>query len=89
MTRETLVLRSELRDARKRLEEIAQEKGELARRLEEQDRPEAVEYRAKATLNLKRPEEEVVVVVPEERPAAVVPSPGVWRRVRDFFGEMF
>lgn len=84
MTRATLALRAEVRDAEARLEAIAARKDQIARRLAEQDAPEAVEYEAKAKMNLKNAGEEVVVVAPEEKPADSAESSGVWQRIMDF-----
>lgn len=89
MTRDTLVLRAELAAAERRRAEIAEKKRDLARRLEEQDALEYAEYRAKATLNLKHPDEEVVVVVPDAAPAAVPPPAGLWQRFRDLLSKIF
>ncbi|MEK7541903.1 MAG: hypothetical protein AAB533_03585, partial [Patescibacteria group bacterium] len=62
MTRDTLALRAEVRDAERYLDAIAAHKEELTRRREAADAPESVEYEAKAKWNLKNPGEEVVVV---------------------------
>lgn len=89
MTRATLSLRAEVRKSEARLEAIAARKHEIARRLDEQDAPEAVEYQAKATMNLKNPGEEVIVVVPEEEGTGVLEPSGFWQRISDFFSRIF
>jgi len=89
ITATTLALRAELRSAESQLGDMVRKKQELSRRLEEQDTPEAVEYQAKARMNLKNPGEEVVVVVPDERPAPPETSAGFWQSVRDFFARIF
>lgn len=86
MARQTLALRAELAAAEARLEEVKRGQAELAARLAELDTPEAVEREAKAKLNLKKPGEEVVVVVPPEAPAGPQPPSPTWRqRVKQFF----
>lgn len=89
MTRATLALRAEVREAEVLLETIAARKHEIDQRLAEQDAPEAVEYKAKAQLNLKNPGEEVVVVAPEEKGADSAEVPGFWQRITNLFSRIF
>lgn len=89
MTRTTLLLRAEVRDAEERLARTREKKQELSRRIAEEDVPEAVEYQAKAKMNLKNPGEEVVVVVPETPPVPESEPAGWRRRVKDFFAKIF
>lgn len=86
MTRATLALRAEVREAEAHLTAIAARKRDLSRRLAEQDAPEKVEYHAKAQLNLKNPGEEVVVVVaaPEKSNISGLAKSGVWEGVKNF-----
>ena len=89
MTRATLALRREVREQEIYAEALGERKAELLRRLEEQDAPETVEYQAKATMNLKNPGEEVVVVVPDARSATSADRNTFWERVKDFFAKIF
>lgn len=88
LARQTLALRSELRDTQVKLEAIGRQKAEVAARLAELETPEAIEREAKAKLNLKKPGEEVVVVVPEERRLPPL-RPTLWERVKRFFAGIF
>lgn len=61
-----------------RARELEQERARLEAALRALGSPEAVERAAKERLNLKQSGEEVVVVVPEERPVAAGPPGRSW-----------
>jgi cell division protein FtsL len=88
MAGRTRDLNRELHDARAKLEATLRQKAEVFLRLAELEAPEAIEREAKAKFDLKKPGEEVVVVVPEERRH---PSPQVtlWERIKRFFAGIF
>ena len=88
MAGRTLGLNRELHDARAKLKATEQQKAEVSWHLAELETPEAIEREAKAKFNLKKPGEEVVVVVPEER-RVPTPAPTLWERVKRFFAGIF
>ena len=77
-----------------RVAELTQKKQELEAQIAELGTTQVQEREAKGRLNVKKPGEEVVVVVPEqkkqERVAAPTPAaPSFWKRVEMFFNELF
>ncbi len=84
MVRRALTLRNELHDLNVRAGELRQ-KGEVFEgSLNELKTPEAVEREAKARLNLKRPGEEVVVVVPGKAEISATSSGAFWEKLLKF-----
>ena len=76
--------------ARSRAAKLADEKADYLRRMAEHDTPEAVEYRAKTQLNLKKPGETVVVVPePVKKDQQASPRSGLLRMIRNFFAKIF
>ncbi|TSC78774.1 MAG: hypothetical protein G01um101433_106 [Parcubacteria group bacterium Gr01-1014_33] len=67
---------------------LSQKKGELEASIKELETNEALERNAKESLGLKKPGEEVVVVVPGKKNSENVLSPeprtGVWERIKQF-----
>ena len=83
---ETFGLRQEYEANQKKIEELKKKKEELEARLIELKNPAVVEREAKERLNLKRPGEEVVVVVPENiATTSAATSSKVWQRITSFF----
>ena len=83
---ETFGLRQEYEANQKKIEELKKKKEELETRLTELKLPAVVEREAKGRLNLKRPGEEVVVVVPENiASTSAATSSSVWQRATSFF----
>lgn len=73
--------RTESEETTKKIDGLKRKKQELEAALAEIQTKEAVEREAKARLNLKKPGEEVVVVVPEKKINAPQPVPvNVWSR---------
>lgn len=68
---------------------LTQKKEELEAKIKELETNEALERNAKESLGLKKPGEEVVVVVPGKKNVQSVSSPqpriGVWERIKQFF----
>lgn len=77
-----------LREERKRLEaelaSLQQKKSELEEGLSRFQSDAYVEREAKRRLNLKKPGEQAVIIVPEETKKPATTSPGFWQRVRVF-----
>lgn len=76
------------------LQKLIQERERLEKEIAFLQSQSALEREAKARLNFKKPGEEVVIVVPDEKPAlqaiASVPyTPTFWERVREFFTKLF
>lgn len=67
MVRNAFVMRKQSAEMTKKIEELQQKKQRLEAAVAEIQTKEAVEREAKARLNLKKPGEEVVVVVPEKK----------------------
>ena len=90
MARDAASLARERNEAAAKAAALAEQKTEYLRRVAEYDTREAVEYQAKARLNLKKPGE-VVVVVPEpiKKDQQASPSSGLLRMIRDFFAKIF
>jgi len=69
-----------------KIEELKETKQKLEARLAELQTKEAVEREAKERLNLKKPGEKVVVVVPEKKDsAASTPPLTLWEKIISFF----
>ena len=86
MVREALLLQRESADMRAKIEQLKIKKKELEAELAEMQTKEMVEWEAKERMNLKKPGEEVVVVVPEKKEAATVaPATNWWVQLKAFF----
>lgn len=84
-----LSMRRESEDVNHKITELQQKKAQLEAYLQELQTKEALERRAKERLNLKKPGEEVVVVIPAEKkeesqtPAKI----SMWEKIKQFFGQ--
>lgn len=87
MVRNVLITKTRSDEMTQKIEELKKKKQELEAALVELRTKEAVEREAKARLNLKKPGEEVVVVVPDEKKnnAPVTKSQTFWSRITSFF----
>ena len=77
-----------------RVAELTQKKQELEAHIAELGTAQVQEREAKGRLNVKKPGEEVVVVVPEQKKqegtGAAVPVPAsFWKRIEMFFDRVF
>lgn len=86
MVRSVLMVRAQSEEITKKIGELQYKKQQLEAALVEIQTQEAIEREAKARLNLKKPGEEVVVVVPEKKISAPQPEPvRFWSRVMLLF----
>ncbi|MDP3770167.1 MAG: septum formation initiator family protein [bacterium] len=86
MVRDAFVLRKQSEEMTQKIDELIKEKRGLEAYLAEMQTKEAVEREAKDRLNLKKPGEEVVVIVPEKKEIAVVAeSQSWWAALKHFF----
>ena len=86
MIHDAVVLRHQSADVTQKIEELKKKKQELEAYLAEIHTKEAVEREAKSRLNLKKPGEEVVVIIPEQKDTAVAgQSLGFWDKIKSFF----
>ena len=86
MIRNALALRTQSAEMVEKIEELRQEKRNLEATLAELQTKEAVEREAKERLNLKKPGEEVVVVVPEKKELSTTTQPMTfWEKIISFF----
>lgn len=86
MVRDVFVLREQSAEITQKIEELTKKKRELEIYLAEIQTKEAIEREAKNRLNLKKPGEEVVVIVPEKKETATVAeSQNWWTRIKRFF----
>ena len=84
--RQASFLSKESKSAEEKVKELTQKKQELEVYLRELETREALEREAKARLNLKKPGENVVVVVPDKKSEEVpreVPQ-DFWERAKNF-----
>lgn len=87
MVRDTIVLRQEAREMEAKRANLLRKKSELEAHMDELETSEAIEREAKARFNLKKPGEQVVVVMSPKPPeTASSTPPGFWQRLRNFFG---
>lgn len=88
MIRDALILKEEDRETAEKIEELVAKKEELEAQLAELKTAEAAERTAKERLNVKKPGEHVVVVVPSEEQSAATTSAqlSVWKKIKKFFG---
>lgn len=86
MVRDAFVLREQSAEITQKIEELTKKKHELETYLAEIQTKEAIEREAKSRLNLKKPGEKVVVVVPEKKETAIVAEPqNWWTKIKRFF----
>lgn len=86
MVRDALVLKNESRDIQSRIHELESKKSELEQYLTELQTEEAIEREAKERFNVKKPGEEVVVVIPQKKEeASVAVPPTLWKKIKAFF----
>ncbi len=86
MVRNAFFARQQSDQMVQRIEELQQKKKELEAQLAEMQTKESVERQAKERLNLKKPGEEVVVVVPQkEEKKPQEKSPTLWEKITSFF----
>ncbi len=88
IVRQAYWVSQEARETEKKIEKLVKKKQELEAYLAELETAEAVRREAKERLNLKLPEETVVVVVPEKKDLPTLPSPNFWERVKLFLGSI-
>lgn len=87
MVRDTLGLRSEVKNTEKEITELFKKKQELEAYLMELQTRAGIEREAKDRFNLKLPGEEVVVVVPKAEESKPQPqTASLWEKIREFFG---
>lgn len=85
-----LILERESQELREKWLLLERQRAEYEAYLAELSTPQALEREAKARFNLKRPGEEVVVVVPERQEAAhSAPPNGFWERFSRFVSDIF
>ena len=86
MVRDALDMRTQSADMTQRIEQLKVKKQELEVLLTELQTKEAVEREAKERLNLKKPGEQVVVVVPEKKDSSPAEQPmSLWEKFMSFF----
>ena len=86
MARNALNMRTQSADMTEKIEELKVKKQELEAQLAELQTKEAVEREAKERLNLKKPGEQVVVVVPEKKETPPLEQPmSFWEKIKSFF----
>ena len=86
MVRNALNMRAQSADMTQKIEQLKVKKQELEALLTELQTKEAVEREAKERLNLKKPGEQVVVVVPEKKDRSLPERPmGLWEKFISFF----
>ena len=79
-------LRNETNTIAEKIDELTQKKEQLEAYLEELKTKEAIEREARERFNLKKPGEEVVVVLPNKHVEDKVPeATGFWARIKSFF----
>ncbi len=67
-----MVVEERVREVRREVEKLTANRDELARMLTALQDPSALEREAKTQLNLRRPDERVVIVVPDDGTISVV-----------------
>ena len=86
IVRDAFVLRGQSAEMTQKIEELTKKKHELETYLAEIQTKEAIEREAKNRLNLKKPGEEVVIIVPEKKETASVIEPqSWWTKIKRFF----
>lgn len=89
VVRRAMVLYQESNVIQKKVEELKKKKQELEVQLQEFENPEAIEREAKERLNLKRPGEKVVVVVPETATTTAQQVNGWQETLKSIFVKIF
>lgn len=84
MIRQARLLYQEEKSVSRKIEELTKKKVELRMRVRELETPEAIEREAKARLNLKLPDEEMVIVVPPKVSVDEEPRRTFWQRIVAF-----
>jgi len=94
--RQATNLKKESQEDKQKIDDLLRQKGELEEKIAELQTRESLERTAKENLNLKNPDENVVVVLPPERqnaPATSSPEEtrknGWWGSVKEFFKKIF
>lgn len=87
LARSTWDLYREARGSETKITELTKKKQELEAYLEELQQREAIEREAKERFNLKKPGEEVVVVIPDKNPPAAAPLT-FFEKIRLFFARL-
>ena len=86
MVQNALNMRAQSADMAQEIEQLKVKKQELEVLLTELQTKEAVEREAKERLNLKKPGEQVVVVVPEKKDSPPAEQPtSLWEKFMSFF----
>ena len=86
MVRSVLKVQTESEEMTRKIEDLERKKKELELAIAEIQTREAVEREAKTRLNLKKPGEEVVVVVPEKKvSASQAPPTSFWSKFISLF----
>lgn len=86
MVRNAFVMQTQSAEMTKKIEELKEKKEQLTAALAEIQTKEAVEREGKARMNLKKPGEEVVVVVPEKKTNVPIGQPmSFWSRFISLF----
>lgn len=86
MVRNVVMVRTQSEEITKKIEDLKHKKQELELTLAEIQTREVVEREAKTRLNLKKPGEEVVVVVPEKKMNVLQESPiSLWSKFISLF----
>ena len=86
MVRQTLSLSQESKDNVQKIEELTKKKKELEAYIAELESPQAIEREGKNRLNLKKPGEEVVVVVPEKNNPGDEDAHFWWSKLKSIIG---
>ena len=87
MVRNVVMTREQSAEMTHKIEQLKLKKQELEAELAGLKTKEAVEREAKERLNLKKPGEEVVVVVPEKKDNEARTQPkSLWAKIESFFG---
>lgn len=88
MVRNAFTTKTQSAEMIAKIEELKETKQKLEARLTELQTKEAVEREAKERLNLKKPGEEVVVVIPEKKDVATTTPPQTfWEKITSFFSK--
>lgn len=81
VAKKALVLREERKRLEMELASLQKRKAELEAGLSRFQSDAYVEREAKRRLNLKKPGEQAVIIVPEESKKPATTSPGFWQRI--------
>ena len=89
MIHQAFTATGEVKSSSEEIEELTRKKAELESSIRELAHPEAVVREAKERLNLKRLDESVVIVVPEEKKEGETGlAAGFWENVKELWSKL-